>query len=112
MSIDYDAVLAVGKVFDSYDEAEQFFTTKIKLTEKQLAELDRDGFEEFVQSHGKKSWPSGGMINAYTGGEFWLGFGIDTSSIEKYLTSSNYGINTWQKLFGEVPEIINEVYVW
>lgn len=112
MSIDYNSILAVGKIFDNCDEAEQFFLAKANLSRVQLDEIKREGFEEFISSHEIDSWPTGGMINAYTGRDFWLGFGIDTSSVEKYLTSSHYGINTWEKLFGETPEIINEVYVW
>lgn len=112
MGVDYSPILAVGKIFKSEIEAENFFCTKIELTEEQIEEIDCEGFVNFLQSY-HEYFPTAGVFSVYTPDPYvWVGFEIDDSTIDKFIESTKYGLNSWRQLFGEEPKIINEVKIW
>ena len=106
MSVDYEAILAVGKVFDNEEQATKYFLDHGKLTEDDLNVIRHDGLGEFL--YDSETLPCGEYLNCVTGGEFYVGYVIDIEDFDKSLFLSR---NSWQELFNEEPDIILEVRV-
>lgn len=110
MSIDYDVVLVVGKKFDNIDRAIEYYCSKVDIPESELSKLESD-FSGFLDN-GDPYLPIGGMLNHYTGNGYWIGYQLDTDSVQEFSKSIEDAANNWRTVFQEEPEIICEVCVW
>lgn len=106
MSIDYSAILAVGKVFDTTQEAMRFLQQNgFEITDE---EMEMMAIDDYV--------PTGmiyGDLNCFTGaGGYYLGFPIRCSSIKVFVEDFKNGKFYWDTLFTNDPaDIIHEVVI-
>jgi hypothetical protein len=115
MGVDHSTIFGIGKLFENSHKAEEYFREKYKLTEEQEEELDKIGLEEFLScaGPGEDDLPFGETINCYSGDGFWIGYSLNTyDEIVDLKLSIEYGESQWRKVFGDEPEIIDQVRVW
>jgi hypothetical protein len=111
MGISYKAILYVGKEFEDHSEAKSFYERCVTISEGDEANIDDDGFEEFVNS---QTGLCASRLNYYNGYGFVLGIDIGNSlqQPEKFGDAVSCAISEWRELFKEEPfEIIHTVVV-
>lgn len=102
MSVDYDPIIAVGKWFESEEIARNFLQSE-KFSKDLDDDLD-DDLEEALFERGM----CGGVINAYNGYGYYIGYDLDTEDIvESYKES----VEKWNSIFKSAPEVVNTVRV-
>ncbi len=112
MGIDYNALLYVGKLFDSQGEAENFIKDANFLSETDKEELEELGLSEFLATYPHLG---GESIDSYSGYGFIVGYELSfyVYEPETYLAAYKESVRDWYELFKDVkPEIIHEVKVW
>lgn len=115
MGVDYDAVLYLGREFESEDEAIDFVKENIN-----LSTLDK----EFIKTSGLTEWLfwhkvlSGTILNYYVDSNcsgFVLGIDLEEYIKDPYDFKNKYNsaISTWKEIFGEQEfNLVNTVKIW
>lgn len=107
MSVDYTAILAIGKEFDERSEAELFIVNNKLATEEEIEEAD--GLSEWLYNHDKLD---GDCLNHYSGNGFYVGFDISCRDPESFAKSFAEGMDKWNALFPNSPaEVVHTVCV-
>lgn len=109
MGVDYNAVIAIGKTFDGKYEAQDYLESAGVLSEKDLEEIDEDGFEEWLYNNDKIG---GQCLNCYSGDYYYIGFEISVRDPKSFRKSFEDGMEQWDKLFpSDSPDVIKTVRV-
>jgi len=107
MSVDYTAVLAVGKEFDEQGEAEDFLRENGFLRDVTEEEMEDEGLTELLPEA-----LQGSCLNYYYGYGFYLGFHISCRDVESFKKNYEEGVEKWDKMFPNTPaEIVHTVIV-
>lgn len=114
MSVNYSAVLYVGKQFEDAFDAQDFYERFFDIDEENEEYIDNNGFAEFFCFE-LENGLSGETMNCYSGQGFV--FGIDIGSYvfkpESFAEEVCKAISKWKELFGEEKyEIIHAVRVY
>jgi hypothetical protein len=110
MSVDYSAIVAIGKEFDDKYEAQNFLESNGVLSEEDLTEIEEgDGFEEWLYNNDKIG---GQCLDCYNGDYYYVGFDISVRDVESFRKSFEEGMEQWDKLFPSiVPDVIKTIRV-
>ena len=107
MSIDYTAVLAIGKTFESAHEAEQFLRDNDLL--KDVSEQD---IKDSCLSECLPDGIDGSCLNCYTGYGFYIGYDVGCRDTESFRKDFESGMEEWERMFPDTPaEVIHTVIV-
>jgi hypothetical protein len=109
MGVNYRAILAVGKEFDSKQEAFDFLDSHKLMSAEDIEYYEDDGsLEECLPCN-----MDGGCLNYYSGYGFYVGYRIRCNDPESFRKDFEEGLSNWGKAFGgDVPaEVIHFVQV-
>lgn len=111
MGVSYTPLLYVGKLFESREDAQEFYRRHFELNEEDLALIDEECFHDFI--YGTEF--DGDILNYYTEyGGFVFGFDISKAirDVDKFVGVVKEATEKWNKSFpNEKCEIIHEVQV-
>lgn len=106
MGVDYDAILYVGKEFDNQEEAKEFYTKYVDLSQEDLDYIEENDFSEFMYDHKELD----GTVTSYyySNPSFILGVDItySTGSPTDFSEAFASAVATWSKYFDEPCEVI------
>ena len=107
MSVDYTAVLAIGKEFESASEAEQFLRDNDLLQDVSEQDIYDSGLSECLPAH-----LEGSCLNYYTGYGYYIGYGVSCRDTESFRKDFESGMEEWEQMFPDTPaEVIHTVIV-
>ena len=112
MGVSYQAMLYVGKQFESAGDAEEFIRDKIGFTDEEEQELEEVGLQEMMYC--KNRFNLGGeCINCYNGYGFLLGTELSVRQPETFVRQVEEAFAKWNALFPDDPaEIIHTVKIY
>lgn len=112
MGIRYTPILYLGRVFESEEDALDFYQKYFKLSEDQLKDIEADGFGEWVYGHPTISFT---RTSYYTDDcDYILGFDLSFAihTPEMFPTAVYNKILEWKEMFGDEPyNIIHDVCI-
>jgi hypothetical protein len=105
MSVDHDALLAIGKVFRNTEEAIGFLHNNKILIDITDEELDQSGLEDNLPGN-----LQGSPLNFFTGYGYYLGFKIRCDTPNDFKWDYYDGIKQWEEMFPNEPyDIVHTV---
>lgn len=113
MGISYDAIVAVGEVFDSEEEIIGFVNVNRigALQPQDIMEL-QDSVYDYFEDRKHQQYPSMDSLNLYTGkGGYYVGYDITDKDPQKMIENIQKYTKLWKQLFRTEPRIITEVRV-
>lgn len=112
MGIRYTPILYLGRVFESEEDAFEFYQRHFKLSEQDLEDIKVEGFGEWVYGHPTLSFT---RTNYYTDNcDYILGFNLKSSvrTPEVFSEAVNFKMAEWKEMFGDEPcNIVHAVCV-
>lgn len=108
MGVDYTAILAVGKEFESQSEAFHFLDSHNLLSKSDIEYYEEQGLEECLPCN-----MDGGCLNYYSGEGFYIGYRVRCHDPKSFRKDFEEGMENWDKAFGgkEPADIIHTVRV-
>lgn len=112
MGVDYIAVLAIGKEFESEDEIQDFLDdNNFEFSDHAKIYIEENSLYEFFEDR-----CDGGIVvellDYYNGNHYYLGFPLSVHNVERFSEDVFEAIHKWDALFPNNPaEIIHTVKV-
>lgn len=110
MSVDYTAVLAIGKQFEDKSEAVCFLEQHLKLSDEDMEMVDEEGLDEWAY----EKYPQLDIecLNLYSGDYYYVGIKLSPREYRDFTRQVEEVIETWEATFpGIEPEFIHTVKV-
>jgi hypothetical protein len=112
MSMDYKAIIFIGKSFRNEKDAIEFFQSKVEMTAKDLDEMGPH-LNYWLEPRIKKGYPTCGLYNSWEdlSEEFYIGYDVFDNNPKKMIEKIEKSIILWENMFGEKAELIKDVLV-
>ena len=101
----YNAILAIGRKFDTEIDALDFLISKEYVNDRNLEEIKKYGLWDYLGDIDLE----GGAMNCFTGEGFWIGWNLSLTNLIESIRDKS---QNWRLSFHEEPEIILEVEVF
>lgn len=109
MSISYDAILGIGKVFRDHHEATEWLLNKCPEVSRE--KIDKYGLEECLDRYPYLAAVSATTLNCYTGDGFAIYIPLVTRDVDEFIALQVEAIREWKEIFSDEPEFVSEVVV-
>lgn len=104
MSVDYDALLGIGKRFSAVEEAGEFILSHTNLTVDQVECLEDGGDHQGMTLT---------CLDCYSGEDWFVGFEIGGDSPDTLINHVVDAHERWKAIFKSVePRVVHAVKIW
>ena len=109
MSISYNAILGIGKVFRDHHEATEWLLNKCPEVSRE--KIDKYGLEECLDCYPNLARMRATTLDCYTGDGFVIYIPLHIQDIEKFSELLVEAREEWRRVFDTEPDIVYEVVV-